>query len=203
MSSKAALGLVFIAVLGVGAGAIYLMYSKSNAAVQAANQSQYTQAAAQEQLKIIQDQTKANTEAAATFQRYAEKDSQWVGGGGGTLQQDLVCPSGSWVTKILGKAGSYVDKIGIQCRNGTNSAQYGGGGGADFQMESPLGFDQLDIGSGKYIDSIKGWSSGVTIGSAGGGGGAKNSYTCPGGKVMGLGVRSGTYVDSLRVLCGK
>ena len=97
----------------------------------------------------------------------------------------------------------YVDKIGIQCRNGTNSAQYGGGGGADFQMESPLGFDQLDIGSGKYIDSIKGWSSGVTIGSAGGGGGAKNSYTCPGGKVMGLGVRSGTYVDSLRVLCGK
>lgn len=153
--------------------------------------------------KVAEQKQTEERKKTVMFKRAANLDSTWMGAGGGSLQPELLCPAGTWMTKIKGRAGTYLDGIGIGCSDGTNTTVYGGGGGSAFEINSAVGFDRLDVGSGKYIDGVSAFYKDNNIGKAGGSGGSISSFLCKGGKLMGLGVKSGKYVDGIRLLCGE
>lgn len=54
----------------------------------------------------------------------------------GKWPYNFQCPSGTYITKFNGRAGSQLDKIGIECSDGTTSLADGGNGGNAFQIDS-------------------------------------------------------------------
>lgn len=80
-------------------------------------------------------------------------------GVGGYTQ--LLCPSGYRMTGIYGRAGSYIDAVGIVCKSESQSQTYtsgvvGGPGGTAFELSCPLGQFATDLKgrAGSYLNQL-------------------------------------------------
>jgi hypothetical protein len=143
---------------------------------------------------------------------YAAIKSNLYGGSGGQSHQRL-CPKGTYVTTIYGKAGSLLSGVGIKCGNNNDQGMLGGNGGDGFSKTCPNGFSTINYGFGTIIGSLSiqcAYSSNTEsliggnpqqVDNAGKGQFATTS--CPTGQVVtGMNVRSGALVDNLEFFCG-
>jgi len=102
----------------------------------------------------------------------------WGGGGGSPF--DLACPSGQFVTGIIGRSGSRVDAFGVVC--GT-----------------PTLVEDRSVSPFRYRVNF---ATAGTAGPVGGGGGSPFRYDCPANSaVMRVQGRSGSRLDQVRVDC--
>ncbi len=147
-----------------------------------------------------------------------------VGGSGGSPYA-LACPPGSAATGILGRAGSNVNQVQVQCTgvvNGTLSgasattARAGGGGGSPYDLGCPAGYVVVGIrgrvgnGGAGVIDMLSVDCAAVsggptyTTASVGStfGGSIEYSLRCPADTIVrGLQGRAGDLVDAIGLQC--
>lgn len=153
--------------------------------------------------------------------------SRAVGGSGGTAAT-LACPSGQVMAGISARSGWWLDRIAPLCVAATATGAWvgspsagagaGGSGGTSSRLTCPR--DQAVVSvSGKaaaYIDQVRLRcatldSAGMVrddarfLGSVGGTGGNEFArITCPAHlAASGFGVRSGSYVDQIKLICGQ
>jgi len=143
------------------------------------------------------------------------------GGGEGGNEMYASCPTGYVATGLVGGAGEYIDRIGLQCswleHNGTTgdtllTEMYGGGGGTEFLLACPA--SQLLVavsgGAGLYVDRVSGHCESIDgmrsfdSSPAGGSGGDSFSANCPTGyAVTAIRGGSGAWVDRMNFICNK
>lgn len=94
------------------------------------------------------------------FSSNAVTYGQAHGAGAGGYTQ-MSCPAGYRVTGIYGKAGVYIDSIGIICKTEDYSQTYysalfGGAGGIAYELECPAGQFATDLNghAGSYLDQL-------------------------------------------------
>ncbi len=148
---------------------------------------------------------------AATPARLRILPDQWnpvsispgIGGLGGVEAASQQCPTTEWINSMYGRSGSYVDKIGFKCTDGTDLGSIGGEGGVPFEYSNDTGIAAIIAHSGDAVDRVQAkWGNGGTSLSAGGLGGSLHNLSCPAGKVaVGFGGRSGSKVDQLTLIC--
>lgn len=68
---------------------------------------------------------------------------------------DLRCPTNSYFTKIRTYTGDMVNKIELECSDGTLLSKGGSEGSKNSRFDCPLGFDQIRFRTGANIDSIQ------------------------------------------------
>lgn len=123
------------------------------------------------------------------------------------LNQNLVCPAGSYVSGFYGFGGQSLDQMGVVCSNGQNLGTIGSKATniVNWKVENPDGFDTAIVTSGQWIDGIQIVGKDnqvVTAGGNGGSGSKRVLLRCPNGKIMGINAASGAYVDNLQFVCG-
>jgi hypothetical protein len=128
----------------------------------------------------------------------------------GSCSTYAFCTGRAFVTKIFGRAGDNIDRIGMQCSDGAilgysfdGSQGVGGKGGNAFEFTSADGFNMLNGRSGSIVDQIEPFGvDGQSKGKAGGNGGNTGSIMCqPGQKINGMAVKTGNQVDYINILC--
>ncbi len=77
------------------------------------------------------------------------------------MPQQLVCPRDFHPVGLYGRAGSYVDALGLICSNGRSSLPVlptvGGNGGVDFSWQCPAdySFAGLSVSAGSVVDALQ------------------------------------------------
>lgn len=107
---------------------------------------------------------------------------------------DKTC-SGSYITSVYGGAGSYVDRVGVRCADGSDRGTAGGGGGNPYDVPCPGGFNGADVRAGWGVDQLNFKCGGAPTQAIGGQGGNAGSFACPGNQVlMGISGMAGQYL---------
>ncbi|MFP2933116.1 hypothetical protein ACLESO_49805 [Pyxidicoccus sp. 3LG] len=165
---------------------------------------------------------------AQTSSALAVTDATWFlpyRGGYGGGNYDLDCPAGYVATGVFGRAGKYIDRMGLTCKQlnsdgslgGTyNTPSVGGGGGGDFSLGCTDGEAIVGLGgaSGGYVDRLglicakpMDWltaSNPHYTTQAGGGGGGAFDDRCPAAHVVtSILVNAGGLVDGVRARCNR
>jgi hypothetical protein len=108
-------------------------------------------------------------------------DGHWIGepergpraGGNGGTSQRLECPQHHAVSSVSGKAAAYIDRLRLRCR--------------------PLASATTATGDEAFLGGV-----------GGNGGGEFERLSCPGDLVAsGFAVRTGAYVDQIKLICGQ
>lgn len=128
----------------------------------------------------------------------------WFGGDGGS-RWGLKCTK---IVSILGRAGEYIDSLGIRCTDASVAA-VGGSGGGNYEVACPAGFVAYGIfgTAGRFVDSLgllcrNSRNSEVSTSVAGGGGGSYFEYECPSGTwLSGFNIKRGAYLDAIQPFC--
>ena len=82
-----------------------------------------------------------------------------IGNARGT-EFNFACPSGSYITNLYGRSGSWQDAIGAKCSNNQDSGLKGGGGGGIYGIDCSSGFTAMnmklrDIWHGPYVGTLQ------------------------------------------------
>jgi hypothetical protein len=118
------------------------------------------------------------------------------------------CSPASFVTYFFGRAGWWLDAIGVKCSDGAVIGPTPGPGGIPVYDACPSGFTQINVtaGSSYYIGSLDPECNGVTLQMEGlgwgKGKGLNQTFTCPTNSIIRgiLGV-AGAFVDSIQFAC--
>ncbi len=151
-----------------------------------------------------------------------KRTSPKFGGSGGSHDFRLGVPANAMVTGFAGRAGEYLDAIGLtfvpirrrffsafeSAPQGAKTALAGGAGGGAFvdgDIPEEARIVEVRVHAGEYVDSVQmiyNLPNGRPLEAAkhGGGGGHATSFRLePGEYIVGISGRCGTYVDSLRI----
>jgi hypothetical protein len=129
-----------------------------------------------------------------------------IAGGKGGLSRNMTCNSGSYVKEIFGTSDKVINSIGIKCSDGITQGPFGGKTGKSFSVKSNSGFGGLKVNASQYVNNLTFINTvGKELSKIGGAnaGGKSSAQTCPGGKMMGLKVKTGNFVDSIQTVCGQ
>jgi Jacalin-like lectin domain len=150
-----------------------------------------------------------------------KRTSPLFGGHGGGRDFHIDVPANAQVTGFTGRAGEYLDAIGLTFaplrrrffgasedeRAGQTPLACGPGGGAfvDSDIPEEARIVEVQVHAGEYVDSVQiiySFPNGRPLEGAkhGGGGGRTATFRLePGEYIVGISGRCGTYVDSLRI----
>ena len=135
--------------------------------------------------------------------------SQVMGGKGGKVN-NIVCNKGSYVNEVFGTYDKHINSIGIKCSDGSINGSFGGKTGKSFSVKSNFGFGGIKVKADKqyvnnltFIDTAGKELQKVGNTSPSKAGGTTSSLTCPGGKLMGLNMKTSNFIDSIQTVCGQ
>ena len=141
-----------------------------------------------------------------------KRTSALFGGRGGNTDFRVDAPSGHYAVGFAGRAGDYLDAIGLICTplaaQVSTTITAGGGGGNEFtDSRAPAGASvaEVRIWAGEYVDSVQMvylLPNGRILPGARHGGTGGNSYVFrlnPGEYIIGISGRHGKNIDSLTI----
>jgi len=141
-----------------------------------------------------------------------KRSSNLYGGRGGNADYRIDVPSGNYGVGFAGRAGDYLDAIGLICTplraQVSETSTAGGSGGTAFSdPRAPAGASaaEIRVWAGEYVDAVQivyALTNGQRFEGVRHGGSGGNSYVFrldPGEYVVGISGRHGKNIDSLRI----